>query len=112
MRWNVSIAVDPLIRYARQGEVDLTNGHGSIGQEVIDLSGQEPSMATLLRVTGYVLIVNMIESIAEGYVLAEKTGLGTANLQKLVAALFPGIYMTYSERMRSGSYLQAEVRVF
>ena len=55
-----------------------------------------------------VFILNMIESIAEGLVLAEKSGLGTENLHKFIEAIFPGPYTLYSQRMINGDYYNRE----
>ena len=53
----------------------------------------------------------MIESIAEGLVLAEKSGLGNDNLHKLIEIIFPGPYTLYSNRMITGDYYgRQEVR--
>lgn len=52
----------------------------------------------------------MVESLAEGHVLAEKTGLGTANLEKFLEEVFPGPFMIHSKRMSSGAYYKTEVR--
>ena len=55
----------------------------------------------------------MIETVAEGLVLAEKSDLGTTNLQKFIEAIFPGPFTLYSQRMISGDYYKRdEVRVF
>ena len=86
----------------------LTTGNDSIGKGLIDFSDEKPGKASLLKITGNLLIVNMIESIAETLVFAEKTGLGSGNLQKLIAAVFPGPYMIYSQRMTTGGYCQKE----
>ena len=52
----------------------------------------------------------MIESTAEGLVLAEKSGLGNDNLYKFIEAIFPGPYAIYSQRMITGDYYGKEVR--
>ena len=52
-----------------------------------------------------------METVAEGHVLAEKTGLGISNLQKFIAAIFPtGPSMIYSKRMSIGDYYKSKVR--
>ena len=52
-----------------------------------------------------------METVAEGHVLAEKTGLGVTNLQKLLTVLFPiGPLMIYSNRMSTGGYCRNQVR--
>ncbi len=82
----------------------------SIGRAIIDLSDSKPSTATLLKNIGNVFIVGMIETVAEGHVLAEKTGLSVENLQKFISAVLPGPYMIYSNRMSSGDYYMKEVQ--
>lgn len=85
---------------------------GVIGRAVVDFSGQPPSKATLLKVVGNTFVMNMIESLAEGHVLAEKSGLGTDNLHKFIELLFPGPYTAYSTRMRSGDYYKRDEPLF
>jgi 3-hydroxyisobutyrate dehydrogenase-like beta-hydroxyacid dehydrogenase len=57
-----------------------------------------------LKVIGISFIFNMVEAIAEGHVLAEKTGLGSSKLHEYLTVLFPGVYTAYSNRMISGDY--------
>ena len=77
----------------------------SIGRDMVDFSGESPGSASLLKLVGNTFLLNAMVVVAEGHVLAEKTGLGIENLQKLLAVLFPvGPYMPYSNRMHSGSY--------
>lgn len=80
----------------------------SIGRAVIDFSGVACSKALTLKVVGNIFIVNMIETLSEGHVLAEKTGLGVENLQKFIQAIFPGPFMLYSKRMSTGDYFGKE----
>lgn len=80
-----------------------------MGRGVVDLSGQEPGAASLLKLIGNVFIVNMIETVAETHVFAEKTGLSVENLQKAIGVLFGGPYLIYSQRMASGDYYKNEV---
>ncbi|KAL2048675.1 hypothetical protein N7G274_000587 [Stereocaulon virgatum] len=81
---------------------------GVICKGIVDFSGEEPSKADLLKVVGNVFVINMIESLAEGHVLAEKTGLGVGKLQELLAAMFPGPYMIFSMKMSTGDYYGKE----
>jgi 3-hydroxyisobutyrate dehydrogenase-like beta-hydroxyacid dehydrogenase len=62
------------------------------------------SRATTLKVIGNTFIFNMVEQIAEGLVLGEKTGLGTAPVMQFIEAIFPGPYAAYAARMTSGDY--------
>jgi len=77
---------------------------GVIGRAVIDLSGKKPGDASHTKVIGNVLIVQMIESVAEAHVLAEKTGLAAENLHQVITSVFPGPFAIYSKRMMSGGY--------
>src|SRR6186713_612653 len=53
-----------------------------MGRAVINLSGKQPEAATTLKVIGNSMIFNMVESVAEGHVLAEKSGLGGEHLHQ------------------------------
>ncbi len=75
-----------------------------MGRANIDFSGQEPSKATLLKVIGNTFIVGMLNTLSEGHVLAEKSGLGVDELHQFVEVMFPGPYTAYSNRIRSGDY--------
>lgn len=83
-----------------------------MGRAEIDFSGQAHGMASRLKIIGNTFIVNMIETLSEGHTLAEKSGLGTDNLHKFVEALFPGPYVAYSDRLRSGDYYKREEPLF
>ncbi|KAI9824080.1 MAG: hypothetical protein M1832_002148 [Thelocarpon impressellum] len=98
----------------RAEDVELVNPYtaGVMGRADIDLSGQAPSKATLLKVIGNTFVLSMIEALSEGHVVAEKSGLGVETLQKFVQALFPGPYTAYSERLRSGDYHKREEPLF
>ena len=67
-----------------------------MGRANIDFSGQPPEKATLLKVIGNTFILSMIETIAEGKVVAEKTGLGVQELHQFIEMMFPGPYVAYS----------------
>jgi 3-hydroxyisobutyrate dehydrogenase-like beta-hydroxyacid dehydrogenase len=84
--------------------------HRRTGHSIIDLSGEEPGTASLLKLMGNVLIMSTMETVAEVNVFAEKCGLGTNNMQKLMSAMFPNPpHAIYNRRMLSGDYYQAEV---
>jgi 3-hydroxyisobutyrate dehydrogenase-like beta-hydroxyacid dehydrogenase len=85
---------------------------GVMGRAVIDYGGSEPGKATLLKVIGNTFILSMIETISEGHVVAEKTGLGVDDLHQFIEAMFPGPYTAYSNRMRSGDYYRREEPLF
>lgn len=85
---------------------------GVISSHTIDLSGMEPSKATLMKIIGNTFVLNMVSVLAEGHVLAEKSGLGTDTLHQFVELMFPGPYAKYSQRMISGDYYQRKVPLF
>ncbi|KAI9714667.1 MAG: hypothetical protein M1812_006332 [Candelaria pacifica] len=85
---------------------------GVMGKADIDFSDQEHGKATQLKIIGNTFILSMIETISEGHVVAEKSGLGVENLQKFIEILFPGPYVMYSKRLSSGDYHKREEPLF
>lgn len=85
---------------------------GVMGRAIIDFSDQPVSRALQLKITGNTFILNMIETLSEGLVLAEKSGLGTDNLKQFINTMFPGPYSAYAERMTSGDYHRREEPLF
>jgi hypothetical protein len=79
---------------------------------LIDLSDAPPSQALTLKLLGNTFILALVETLAEGHVLAEKCGLGTGPLDAFVQAILPGPFATYSTRMLTGDYhTRTEVRI-
>ena len=76
----------------------------AVGRSIINLGGQPYSASSTLKIIGNTFILNMVNQLAEGHVLAETTGMGSNNLQKFIEAIFPGPYSAYSQRMMSGDY--------
>ena len=81
---------------------------GVMGRANIDFGGQRQGKATLLKIIGNTFILNMVESLAEGHTLAEKSGLGNDNLHQFIEVMFPGPYTAYSDRMMAGDYYKRE----
>ena len=75
-----------------------------LGRLTIDLSGEDPAKAAMLKSIGNILILAMIEALAETHVFAEKAGVGNDKLHQFIEGMFPGPYVFYSDRMRSGGY--------
>ena len=75
----------------------------------MDLGNQEPGEASLLKFIGNVYIVNLIETVAEMQVLAEKTGLKIETLDYCISTVFGGPYHIYAKRMSSGEYYKKQV---
>ncbi|KAJ9610432.1 hypothetical protein H2200_005209 [Cladophialophora chaetospira] len=85
---------------------------GVMGKSNIDLSGEEPGQATRLKVLGNSFVLNMVEALSEGLVVAEKSGLGGRNLHKFIEIMFPGPYTAYSTRMLTGDYYKHDKPLF
>ena len=85
---------------------------GVISRANVDFSDQEHGAATRLKIVGNTFILNMVEILSEGYVLAEKSGLGIDNLHSFVETMFGMPYTAYSNRMKSGDYYQREAPAF
>ncbi|KAI9651325.1 hypothetical protein NHQ30_001364 [Ciborinia camelliae] len=85
---------------------------GVIGRSIIDFGGQPVGKATLLKIIGNTFILNMVETLSEDHVLAEKSGLGNDNLHQFIETMFPGPYTAYSSRMLSGDYHKREEPLF
>lgn len=85
---------------------------GVIGRAIVDFSGQSVGKASLLKVIGNTFVVNMVETLSEGHVLAEKSGLGCDNLHQFIETMFPGPYAAYSTRMLTGDYYKREEPLF
>ncbi|KAI0448760.1 NAD binding domain of 6-phosphogluconate dehydrogenase-domain-containing protein [Xylaria acuta] len=77
---------------------------GVIAREVL-LVGKEPEKATLLKTTGNFVTAGLMEIIAEAHVFAEKTGLGSDALEKLLALNFGTVAHSISTRMTTGVYI-------
>lgn len=58
---------------------------GVMGRAVIDYSGEDVKKATLLKIIGNTFILSMVTTLAEGHVIAEKSGLGTDEMHKFVS---------------------------
>ena len=85
---------------------------GVTSRGIIDMSDEPYGKALTLKLIGNTFILNMVEQLAEGHVLAEKSGLGTEYLHQWVSEMFPGPYAAYSTRMLSGDYYKREYPLF
>lgn len=54
-------------------------------------------------------MISQVETLAEGHVFAEKSGLGSEALHKFLETMFAAPYTAYSARMMSGDYMRDEV---
>jgi 3-hydroxyisobutyrate dehydrogenase-like beta-hydroxyacid dehydrogenase len=81
-----------------------------VAKAIIDLSGESPGKAALLKMIGNVLIVSTMETVAEVSVLAEKTGIGSSHIQELISNYYKVGPPIYAKKMDAGDYYKHEVR--
>ncbi len=55
----------------------------------IDMSGEPYRKSSMLKIIGNTFVLNMVEQLSEGHVLAEKTGLGTQHLHPCIGSAVP-----------------------
>ncbi|KAJ5161642.1 hypothetical protein N7492_007034 [Penicillium capsulatum] len=74
-----------------------------MGRRVIDC-GEDATKASLLKIAGNIVTVNMMEAVGEAQVFAEKTGLGTGPMEELIGDAFGPVAGGYSKRLTTGAY--------
>ncbi|KAI9036339.1 NAD(P)-dependent oxidoreductase [Aspergillus affinis] len=74
-----------------------------MGRKVIDC-GEDASRASLLKVAGNIVTLNLMEAVAEAQVFAEKTDLGTDLMEEVIGEAFGPIAGGYSKRLTTGAY--------
>ncbi|KAL4935463.1 hypothetical protein BDV06DRAFT_234306 [Aspergillus oleicola] len=88
---------------------------GVTSKAVLDLgpeAAKDVGRASLMKVLGNTFILNTVESLAEGLVAAEKSGLGVDAYRQWVNSMFPGPFAKYAERMATGDYFKREEPLF
>jgi 3-hydroxyisobutyrate dehydrogenase-like beta-hydroxyacid dehydrogenase len=68
-----------------------------MGRKVIDC-GDDPTRSSLLKIAGNIVTVSLMETVGEAQVFAEKTGLGTKQMEELINDAFGPIAGGYSKR--------------
>ena len=86
----------------------LPYGKGVTGRANIEYLDKPQGTATLLKIIGNTVVINMVESLSEGHVLAENSGLGSQEFHRFIETMFPGPYEAYSNRMMAGDYTRDE----
>ncbi|EPE02179.1 6-phosphogluconate dehydrogenase family protein [Ophiostoma piceae UAMH 11346] len=74
-----------------------------MGREIINM-GEDVQKSSLLKISGNIFVVGFQELIAEAQVFAEKTGLGTAQMETFIGSMFGPVLESYSKRMTTGAY--------
>lgn len=66
--------------------------------------GEDVTKSALLKIAGNICVVSFMQVLSETHVFAEKTGLGSAVLEKMVADMFGPVLESYSKRLTTGAY--------
>ncbi|KAF2716135.1 6-phosphogluconate dehydrogenase family protein [Polychaeton citri CBS 116435] len=74
-----------------------------IGRKVI-YCGKEARSASLLKIGGNIVTLNLMEAVGEAQVFAEKTGLGTTAMEELITDSMGPVAGGYSQRLTTGIY--------
>lgn len=84
----------------------------ALGQRVFDM-GEEPGAANVAKLVGNFWIMSAIETMAEGFALAEKNGLDPARVADLLGStLFAcPIYQNYGRMLLAGAFEPAGFRL-
>ncbi|THV78181.1 3-hydroxyisobutyrate dehydrogenase [Aureobasidium pullulans] len=68
---------------------------------------EEPQSASMLKIAGNIITVNLMEAVSEAQVFAEQTGIGCGPMEELITEGFGPVAGGYSGRMTSGNYAPA-----
>ncbi|KAL2838465.1 6-phosphogluconate dehydrogenase family protein [Aspergillus pseudoustus] len=74
-----------------------------MGRSIINM-GEDVRKSSLLKICGNILVISFMEILSEAHVFAEKTALGSSQLEEFVANMFGPVLESYSSRITSGSY--------
>ncbi|KAM5372498.1 hypothetical protein ACJZ2D_007536 [Fusarium nematophilum] len=74
-----------------------------MGRNIINM-GEDVRKSSLLKIAGNIFVIGFQELTAEGHVFAEKTGLGTRQMEEFIGSMFGPVLESYSKRITSGSY--------
>ncbi|KAE8350896.1 hypothetical protein BDV28DRAFT_29400 [Aspergillus coremiiformis] len=85
---------------------------GVTAKATLPLPGDDVGRASQLKILGNTFILNTVETVAEGLVLAEKCGLGADNYQKWIHTWLPGPFAKYTDRMCEGDYYKRDEPLF
>ncbi|KAF5004603.1 hypothetical protein FDECE_8933 [Fusarium decemcellulare] len=74
-----------------------------MGRSIINM-GQDVRKSSLLKIAGNIFVIGFQELMAEGHVFAEKTGLGTQQMEEFIGSMFGPVLESYSKRATSGAF--------
>ncbi|EWG46950.1 hypothetical protein FVEG_07217 [Fusarium verticillioides 7600] len=77
---------------------------GVMGRGVIRV-GEDVRLSSKMKTAGNFITAGMMEVVAEAHVLAEKSGLGSKNLEALVEQQYGPLALSMSQRLTTGAYM-------
>lgn len=77
---------------------------GVMGRGVIRV-GEDVRQSSMMKTAGNFITAGMMELVAEAHVLAEKTGLGSGNLEALIEQQYGPLALSMSKRLTTGAYM-------
>ncbi|KAK1561748.1 uncharacterized protein LY79DRAFT_573876 [Colletotrichum navitas] len=77
---------------------------GVMGRGIIRL-GEDVQQSSMMKTAGNFMTAGMMELVAEAHVFAEKTGLGTGAMEKLIEQQYGPLALSISKRMTTGAYM-------
>ncbi|KAH8670594.1 NAD binding domain of 6-phosphogluconate dehydrogenase-domain-containing protein [Ilyonectria robusta] len=80
---------------------------GVMGRGVIRV-GEDVRQSSMMKTAGNFITAGMMELVAEAHVLAEKTGLGSQNLEALIEQQYGPLALSMSKRLTTGAYMPAQ----
>ncbi|KAA8650666.1 hypothetical protein EYZ11_003435 [Aspergillus tanneri] len=85
---------------------------GVTSKAILDIPGDDVGRAPALKLLGNTFILNTIETVAEGLVAAEKSGVGVQTYRQWLHMFLPGPFAKYADRMVEGDYWNREEPLF
>ncbi|KAF4446200.1 putative oxidoreductase yfjR [Fusarium austroafricanum] len=79
---------------------------GVMGRGVIRV-GEDVTLSSKMKTAGNFITAGMMEVVAEAHVLAEKSGLGSKNLEALIEQQYGPLAFSMSQRLTTGAYMPA-----
>ncbi|KAK1996006.1 NAD(P)-binding protein [Colletotrichum falcatum] len=77
---------------------------GVMGRGAIRL-GEDVQQSSMMKTAGNFMTAGMMELVAEAHVFAEKAGLGTEAMEKLIEQQYGPLALSMSKRMTAGAYM-------
>ncbi|KAI9933626.1 hypothetical protein MW887_008099 [Aspergillus wentii] len=74
-----------------------------MGRSIINM-GEDVRKSSLLKISGNIIVISLMQTLSETHVFAERTGLGTAQIEQFISDMFGPVLESYSKRITTGAY--------